>query len=210
MKTRFCLLNGKSLLQTLFLLQSCKGTKKEGERRCSHFKTKQNKLKLPSGCGADSCCPPTQAACPWRMDFIYLSVLWVLFQKSEEKQATKRSAVTGKLVINRRVSPWHDRGAAASLKFTCLYQRMSWCDRHRDLRQIFSCLGSPLLLQYLHGIAERYWAFSTKCISAVHVHRSSRKIKFALHSSAEVLPGQSRMAPAKIFLFLSPLFSLKL
>lgn len=180
------------------------------KRRCGRFETKQNKLKLPCGCGADSCCPPTQAACPWRMDFICLSILWVLFQKGEGKQATKRSAVAGKLVINRRVPPWHDGGAAASLKFACLYRRMSWCDRHRDLRQIFSCLGSPLLLQCLHGIAELYWAFSTKCISTVHVHRPSRKIKFALHSSTEILPGQSRTAPAKIFLLLSPLFSLKL
>lgn len=180
------------------------------KRRCGRFETKQNKLKLPCGCGADSCCPPTQAACPWRMDFICLSILWVLFQKGEGKQATKRSAVAGKLVINRRAPPWHDGGAAASLKFACLYGRMSWCDRHRDLRQIFSCLGSPLLLQCLHGIAELYWAFSTKCISTVHVHRPSRKIKFALHSSTEILPGQSRTAPAKIFLLLSPLFSLKL
>ena len=31
MKSRFCLLNGKSLLQTLFLLHSCKGTKREGK-----------------------------------------------------------------------------------------------------------------------------------------------------------------------------------
>lgn len=106
LKSLLCLLNSKSPLQSP-ILAPCEGIKRERRKVLPlQGKKSQNKPQAdPTGWSADSCCPPTQASCPWRIDFAYLLILWMLLQKTKGQQSTKRAAVTGKLVINSQMSP---------------------------------------------------------------------------------------------------------